>query len=92
MIAAARAIRWSLVQGGPRVALGPCRTSSARAPSIALALAEDRLGVIDVELPAAGVGGLGELLAIHDRVGPGLVRRLTLDGDVLRKVQRPASQ
>ena len=30
---AARAVRWSLPQGGPNVARGSCRTSSARAPS-----------------------------------------------------------
>jgi hypothetical protein len=33
-IVAASAIRWSFVQGGPIVARGPCRTSSARSPSM----------------------------------------------------------
>ena len=36
-IVAASAIRWSLVQGGPSVARGPCRTSSARSASTAAA-------------------------------------------------------
>jgi hypothetical protein len=34
---AASAIRWSFVQGGPSVARGPCRTSSARSPSMLVA-------------------------------------------------------
>ena len=33
-IVAASAIRWSFVQGGPSVARGPCRTSSARSASM----------------------------------------------------------
>jgi hypothetical protein len=33
-IVAASAIRWSFVQGGPIVARGPCRTSSARSASM----------------------------------------------------------
>ena len=36
-MAAARAVRWSLVQGGPNLARGPCSTSSARSPSSAVA-------------------------------------------------------
>ena len=32
-IVAASATRWSFVQGGPSLARGPCRTSSARSPS-----------------------------------------------------------
>ena len=33
-IVAASAVRWSFVQGGPIVARGPCRTSSARSASM----------------------------------------------------------
>ena len=33
-IVAASAVRWSFVQGGPNVARGPCRISSARSPSM----------------------------------------------------------
>src|SRR5262249_46957064 len=51
-----------------------------------------RLCVIDVDLPATSVRYLGELLAIHDCVGPGLIWRTTLDGDVLGEVPRPRAQ
>jgi hypothetical protein len=40
-----------------------------------------RLGVIQVDFPATGLCELGELLAIHDRIGSGLIGRATLDGD-----------
>ena len=33
-IAAASAVRWSFVHGGPSVDRGPCRTSSARSPNV----------------------------------------------------------
>ena len=45
------------------------------------------LRVVEVDLPATGVCELGEHLAVHDRVGPGLVRRATLDGDVVGEVR-----
>ena len=52
----------------------------------------DVLGVVAVDLPAAVVGELGEQLAVHDRVGAGLVRRAALDGDVVGEVERPEPQ
>ena len=91
-IVAASAIRWSFVQGGPIVARGPCRTSSARSASMLDRLTHHRLGVVEVDVPATSVCELGELLAIHDGVGPGLIRRATLDGDVVGEVGRPGSE
>jgi hypothetical protein len=55
-------------------------------------LTDHCLRVIPVDLPATSVGELGELLAVHDRVGSGLVGWATLDGDVLGEVQRPGPQ
>jgi hypothetical protein len=52
-------------------------------------LIDDCLGVIQVDFPATSVGELGELLAIHDGVGAGLIGRATLDGDVVREVEWP---
>jgi hypothetical protein len=46
----------------------------------------------EVNLPAAHVSTLREHLAVHDRVGPGLIRRAALDSDVVREVERPGSQ
>ena len=43
------------------------------------------LRVVQMNFPAAGVRELGELLAIHDGVGPSLIGRATLDGDVVGK-------
>ena len=51
-------------------------------------LIDHRLGVIQMDFPATTVRELGELLAIHDRVSPGLIGRATLDGDVVREVKR----
>jgi hypothetical protein len=42
----------------------------------------DGLRVIEVDVPAACVGKFAEFLAVHDPVGPGLVRSATLDGDI----------
>jgi hypothetical protein len=50
------------------------------------------LRVVEVDLPATSVCELGELLAIHDGVGPGLIWRATLDGDVVGEVQRPGAE
>ena len=50
------------------------------------------LRVIEVDFPATSVCELGELLAIHDGVGPGLVWRASLDGDVVGEVERPGSE
>ena len=50
------------------------------------------LSVIEVDFPATSVGDLGECLAIHDGVGAGLIRRATLDGNVLGELGRPRSQ
>ena len=55
-------------------------------------LTDDRLRVIEMDFPATRLCELGDLLAIHDRVGPGLIRRATLDGDVVREVGRPRSE
>jgi hypothetical protein len=55
-------------------------------------LTDHCLRVIPVDLPATSVGELGELLAVHDRVGPGLVGWATLDGDVLGEVKGPGPQ
>ena len=52
----------------------------------------DVLGVVAVDLLAACVGELCEQVAVHDRVGPGLVRGAAPDGDVLREVGRPGPQ
>jgi hypothetical protein len=72
-------------QGRPRASedrVGPLAQQSGH-------LTEHRLGVIEMDVPAARVGELGELLAVHDRVGPGLVGRTTLDGDLAGEVGRP---
>ena len=52
----------------------------------------DGLRVEEVNLPAALIGTLGEHLAVHDRVCPGRIRLAALDGDVVRKVERPGPQ
>jgi len=41
-----------------------------------------------VNLPPARVGTLREHLAVHDRVGPGLIRRAALQRDVVGEVER----
>src|SRR5688572_17665483 len=43
------------------------------------------LRVIEVDFPATSVCELGEHLAIHDAVGAALIRRVTLDSDVVGK-------
>ena len=91
-IVAASAIRWSLFQGGPNLARGPKRTSSARSRQLAGRSGLHVLGVVEVDLPAAGPCLFGEHLAVHDRVGVALVRRAPLDGDVRGKVERPGSE
>ena len=55
-------------------------------------LTHDMLRVIGVDVPATSVCELGEHLAIHDRVGAGLVRGATLDGDVIREPGGPHSE
>ena len=50
------------------------------------------LGVVEVDIPAACVCEFGQHLAVHDGVGAGLVRRATLDGDVVGEVERPGSE
>ena len=55
-------------------------------------LTHDCLRVVDVDFPATGVRDLGQLLAVHDGVGPRLVWRATLDGDVVGEVERPGSK
>jgi hypothetical protein len=55
-------------------------------------LIDDVLGAIEVDVPIASMGQLGENLAIHDGVGPGLVGDATLDGDVGGEVERPFPQ
>src|SRR2546426_8243651 len=49
------------------------------------------VGVIEVDFPTTSECELGERLAIHDGVGAGLIRRATLDGNVIREVGRPRS-
>ena len=73
----------------PVVRAGPRRPAQPACPD---RLTHHRLGVVEVDLPVTSVRELGELLAIHDGVGPGLVRRATLDGDVVGEVGRPGSQ
>ena len=50
------------------------------------------LRVVEVDFPVTSVRELGEHLAIHDRVGAGLIWRATLDGDVVGEVRRPGSE
>jgi hypothetical protein len=45
-----------------------------------------------VDLPVTRECELAELLAVHDRVGSGLVGRATLHGDVVGEVRRPGAQ
>ena len=52
-------------------------------------LIDHGLGVIQVDVPATCVSEFGELLAIHDGVGPGLIGHPTLDSDVVGEVERP---
>ncbi len=73
-----------------------CRTRSVE--HIAGSLTEkpgrlrlDALRVEKVDLPATQVSALREHLAVHDRVGPRLIRRPALHGDVVREVKRPGS-
>ena len=44
------------------------------------------------ELLITSVCELGELLAVNDGVGPSLIWRAMLDGDVVGKVERPRSE
>src|SRR5689334_9283274 len=80
-------------RGGERdpVVLGPRRPQRCprTAEYVASPLTEDpgrlRLdvpGAVQVHLPAAFVRAVGEHPAVHDRVGPGLVRRAALAGPV----------
>ena len=57
--------------GRPQPARGPRRTSSARSARMRPPL--DGLRVVEVDVPATGACELGEHLAVHDRVGAGLV-------------------
>ena len=50
-----------------------------------------RFRVIGADLPTTFFGDFRQHLAVHDRVGPTLVRRSALSGDVLRKVRRPSA-
>ena len=90
-------------RGGERDPMVFCPRRSQRRPRsvkhIAGSFTEDsgrlRLDVLRVEevnLPATHVSTLREHLAVHDRVGPGLVRRAALDDDVVWEVERPGSQ
>ena len=89
MTVAASAARWSFVQGGPSAARGPAQDLLGPLAQPVGRLRLDELGVVAVDLPAARVGELGEQVAVHDRVGAGLVRRAALDGDVVREAGRP---
>jgi hypothetical protein len=55
-------------------------------------LTDHCLRVKHLDFPVASVCELGELLAVHDGVGPSLIRHATLDGDVVGEVERPGSQ
>ena len=68
----------------PSVARGPSRTSSARSPSLRGRSGLHVLGVVEVDVPAAGACEFGQHLAVHDGVGAALVRHATLHGDVRR--------
>ena len=49
------------------------------------------LGVVEAHLPTPFSTELGEDLAVHDRVGPALVRHPAENGDVVGEVVRPGA-
>ena len=55
-------------------------------------LSFDILGVEEVDLPASSPPTFRQNLAVHDRVGLGLVGRAALDDDLVREVQGPGPQ
>ena len=50
------------------------------------------LGVVEMNVPAAGSGTFSQDLAVHDRVGAALIRCAALHDDVVGEVERPGPQ